>query len=411
MKTNFLFFALLFSTAVVAQQDTTKAAKPAPGKSKSMTVLGINAGSNQFAIIGNISDTTTIHTQTSAIFNTAAGPVVGMQLTGIVNVASDSLVGTQISGVVNTAQSVNGIQVAGVGNFVEQNVNGAQIAGTVNMAVGHVEMLQASGSFNYARSFRGAQISGTGNIVTDTSFGVQFGGAFNFANKQSNLIQLGGSVNYASGIRGAQMAGFLNISNGNVYGAQLSGFINYAHTVKGLQLGVLNFADSVNGVSIGLFSFVKHGYHKLELSANENTLFNAAFHTGSNFFHNIISFNVTERSNDIFWSYGYGFGSAIKMSPRFDMCIDLTGSHVSRNRYNERVSEHGRVDLLADFHITKKISVFAGPSLNLFVYDIQGVQGENSMAAFVPYDFYNETFNNRWTVRSWVGFKAGFRFF
>jgi hypothetical protein len=411
MKTNFLFFALLIGTAVVAQQDTTKAAKPAPGKSKSMTVLGVNAGSNQLAIIGNISDTATIRTQTSALFNTAAGPVVGMQLTVVVNVASDSLVGTQISGVVNTAQTVNGIQIAGVGNFVEQNVTGAQIAGTVNMTIGHVELLQAAGSLNYAGSFRGAQISGAGNIVTDTSYGVQFGGAFNFAGKQSDLIQLGGSINYASGIRGAQMAGFLNVSNGNVNGAQLSGFINHAHAVKGLQLGVLNFADSINGVSIGLFSFVKHGYHKLEFSANENGVFQAAFHTGSNFFHNIISFNAAERNNDIFWSYGYGFGSAIKMSPRFDLCIDLTGSHVSRNQYNERVSEHARLDVIADFHISKKISVFVGPSLNVFVYDIQGLQGENSMAAYVPYDFYNKTFSNRWTVRSWVGFKTGFRFF
>jgi hypothetical protein len=411
MKTNFLFFALLFGTTVFAQQDTTKTETPAPKKSKSMTILGVNAGSNQFAIIGNISDTATVNTQTSAIFNTAAGPVVGMQITGVVNVASDTLSGAQISGVVNAAKSVSGVQIAGVGNFVSKDVTGAQIAGTVNMAAGHVEMLQASGSLNYAGSFRGLQMGGGGNIVTGSAYGVQLGGAFNFAAKQSDLIQIGGSINYASGIRGAQMAGFLNVSNGNLKGAQISGFINYAHAVKGMQLGVLNFADSVDGISIGLFSFVKHGYHKLELSANESTLFNASFHTGSNLFHNIISIGATKRNNNVFWSYGYGFGSAIKLSPRFDMCIEFTGNHVNRNNFNERVSEHGRLDLIADFHITKKISVFAGPSLNVFVYDIQGVQGENSMAAFVPYDFYNETFRNRWTVRSWVGFKAGFRFF
>ncbi len=411
MKTNFLFFALLLGTTVFAQQDTTKTETPAPNKSKSTTILGVNAGSNQFAIIGNISDTTIINSQISAIFNTAAGPVVGTQITGVVNIASDTLTGAQISGVVNTAKSVSGVQVAGVGNFVSADVKGAQIAGTVNIAAGHVEILQSAGSINYAGSFRGLQIGGTGNIVTGSAYGVQLGGAFNLAGKQADLIQIGGSVNYASGIRGAQMAGFLNVSNGNLKGAQIAGFMNYAHAVKGMQLGVLNFADSVDGISVGLFSFVKHGYHKLELSASESNLVNVSFHTGSNLFHNIITIGANERNNDIFWSYGYGFGSAIKLSRRFDLCIDLTGNHVSRNNYNERVSEHGRLDLIADFHLTKKISVFAGPSLNVFVYDIQGVQSENSMAAFVPYDFYNETFRNRWTVRSWVGVKAGFRFF
>ncbi|MCU0435556.1 MAG: hypothetical protein MUC87_19005 [Bacteroidia bacterium] len=395
MKRQHLLFGLLFSTAAFAQQDSLKP-KPAPAqKSAAVTIVGVNNGANQLALIGNVSDTSHINTQTALLFNMSNGPITGMQLSGVVNITTDSISGAQFSGVGNMAQAASGVQVAGVMNMTNHTATA----------------VQAAGSFNYAGQLNGIQLAGTGNIVAGKARGGQFSGAFNFAGKESEVFQVAGALNYAQHIRGAQIAGALNIANGDVYGVQISGAVNYARKVKGLQLGVFNFADSVQGASIGVFSFVRHGYHKLEISSSESMLFNTSFHTGSHLFHNIIGFGITQRNNDTYWSYHYGIGSAIKLTKRMDMVIDLTGHHVSRNSFNERVSELVRLEPLVDFHITKNISVFAGPALNVFVYDIQGMAGSESMAGFVPFDFYNQTFDNRWTVRAWAGGKIGLRFF
>jgi hypothetical protein len=393
MKRQFFLSAILLTTTVFAQQDSLK--QDLPKKNTAVTLIGVNNGANQIALFGNISDTSHINTQISTLFNTSAGQITGMQLSSIINLTTDSISGAQISGVINMAQASSGLQLSGVANMTNKKMAG----------------LQAGGSFNYAGQLTGIQIAGTGNIVSGSARGAQFSGGFNFAGKDCEVFQVAGSVNYAGNIRGAQIAGALNIANGNVRGAQLSGAVNYAHNVKGMQLGVFNFADSVDGVSIGVFSFVRHGYHKLELSTSESMLANVSFHTGSHLFHNIIGMSFTQRNNDVYWGYHYGIGSAIRLTPRMDLVIDLTGHHINRNTFNERVSELVRLEPLVDFHITKNISVFAGPALNVFVYDIQGMPGNESMAGFVPFDFYNRTYDNRWTVRAWAGGKVGLRFF
>lgn len=393
MKRHFLLSGILLATTAFAQQDTLK--PNSQKKNAAVTLIGVNNGNNQIALFGNISDTSHIHTQVSTLFNTSAGQITGMQFSSIINLTTDSISGAQISGVVNMAQSSSGLQLSGVANMANKSMAG----------------FQAAGSFNYAGKLTGIQLAGTGNIVSGSARGAQLSGAFNFAGKDCEVFQVAGSVNYAGNIRGAQIAGALNIANGNVRGVQVSGAVNYARNVKGLQLGVFNFADSVDGASIGVFSFVRHGYHKLELSASESMLANVSFHTGSHLFHNIIGASFTQRNNDVYWGYHYGIGSAIRLVPRMDLVIDLTGHHISRNRFNERVSELVGLEPLVDFHITKNISLFAGPSLNVFVYDIQGMSGNESMAGFVPFDFYNQTFDNRWTVRAWAGGKVGLRFF
>jgi hypothetical protein len=393
MKHYSILFCILASTAAFAQQDSLKSEK-AP-KNASVTIIGVNNGQNQIALFGNISDTTAIHTQVSTLFNSSAGQITGLQLSSIINLTTDSIAGAQISGVINMAESASGLQLGGVANMTQKSMSG----------------FQAAGSFNYAGQLTGIQLAGTGNIVSGAVRGAQFSGTFNFAGKESEAFQVAGSVNYAGNIRGAQIAGALNIANGNVRGVQISGAVNYARNVKGLQLGVFNFADSVDGASIGVFSFVRHGYHKLELSASESMLGNVSFHTGSHLFHNIIGASFTQRNNDVYWGYHYGVGSAIRLTPRMDLVIDLTGHHISRNTFNERVSELVRLEPLVDFHLTKNISLTAGPALNVFVYDIQGMPGNESMAGFVPFDFYNHTYDNRWTVRVWAGAKVGLRFF
>ena len=87
---------------------------------------------------------------------------------------------------------------------------------------------------------------------------------------------------------GAQVSGLMNICGGDIYGAQISGLLNFGTRVHGSQIGVFNFSDSVAGVPVGFLSFVRKGYHQLEISANESFPLNLALRTGVRQFYNEI---------------------------------------------------------------------------------------------------------------------------
>lgn len=391
-KTAAFFLLSLVSISIHAQKDS---ATTSPKMSSTMAIGGVTIGQTQVALIGNIADSNFTGTQIGTLFNAANGQLKGAQVAGVVNLVSDSMNGAQLAGACNVSRSINGIQLAGYANIAQGYTKGVMASGFANVTLKHAEVLQASGAFNYAGSMDGIQLAGTANFVPLTVRGGQFAG----------------TMNYAGSMRGIQAAGWMNIVRNDIIGAQISGGINYAQKVKGAQIGILNFADSVDGVTIGLLSFVRHGYHKLEFSWTESLLANASFHTGSRFFHNILTVGIKPEGNDLYWSYGYGIGSAIRLRDRIDLCLDLVGSHVSKNQFNERVSELVRMDVLADFRIVKGLSLTVGPSLNVFVYDRLGNSSPEAVSGFVPYSSYDKTFDNRWKVNGWVGVRAGIRFF
>lgn len=368
-----IFFALFTVIAVsVHAQDTIKEIKIRVPDTIVMphpvyfTVLGVGTEHTQVALIGNVAPDNYNGVQLAGIFNIGRGSMNGVQIAGLNNHTSDSLTGAQISGALNTVHgNVRGIQMTGGMNVNDRDVLGMQLAGGMNIAGGDVYQLQASGGFNYANDVHGLQVSGG-----------------------------------------------LNLASGVVTGVQLSGGVNVARTVKGAQIGVFNFADSVDGgAMIGVFSFARHGYHKLEIGWNETTPLNVAFRTGSNRFHNIFSFIADPRERDIVWGFGYGIGSHVALNRRLDLGLDVVNYHISKGEFSESLSDLWKASLTLDLHITKNLSLAAGPTLNVFVTDLNPSGNELPVTGIAPYYFFAQTYDNRWSAKAWAGANVSLRFF
>ncbi len=359
---RFILFALLLSFSGTILRAATEDTIITPFY---FTILGVGTKNAQVAVIGNIAPTGFSGTQISGVFNIATGSMSGLQIAGVNNHAGDSLNGVQLAGCLNTVHgNVRGVQAAGALNATDGNVFGAQLSGGANIAGGDVSQLQASGGLNYARNVSGLQITGG-----------------------------------------------LNIAQGTMSGMQISGGMNYAKHVKGIQLGVVNFADSVDGVMIGLFSFARHGYHKLDVGWNETTPLNFSFLTGSKAFHNVLSVAFDPRPRNPYWGFGYGIGSAWKIHKRIDMDLTLVHYHISQGNFSRSMSDLFKMTLAFDVHLTKNLALAVGPSLNVFVTDLQpAYYGEAPVTGFAPYYFFTQTYSNNWNAKAWAGFSASLRF-
>lgn len=360
MKKLLLFLLVCTAGKTIAQQiDTIILPKPLY-----FTIGGIGTEHSQVAIIGNIAPEKFEGVQVAGVFNIGRGSVSGVQVAGVSNHTFDSLTGVQIAGCMNTVHgNVRGLQTAGAVNITDRDVYGAQLGGALNIAAGDLHQLQISGGMNYARN-----------------------------------------------VYGIQLAGGLNIASGNVNGMQISGGLNIAKNVKGVQFGVINLADSVEGAMVGVFSFARHGYHKIEFGWNETTPLNASFRTGSKIFHNIFSVGADYRQRDLIWGFGYGAGSSWAIHRRIDLGVDLVNYHFNKGSFTYALSDLFKLNVTADIHLTKNISLAVGPSLNLFITDLHPVYNEAPVTGIAPYYFFTQTYSNRWNAKAWVGVNASVRF-
>ena len=371
MKKIYFSLLLIASAHLLSAQDTIKEVKIRVPDTIVMnhpvyfTVIGVGTEHTQVAAIGNIAPDGYDGVQMAGIFNIGRGAMNGCQLAGVNNHTSDSLTGAQVSGALNT---------------VHGNVRGIQMTGGINVTDGSV-------------------------------YGMQMSGGMNIAGKDIYQLQAAGGTNYARNVYGVQAAGGLNIASGTVTGVQLSGGLNVAQNVKGAQVGVINFADSVDGIMIGIFCFARHGYHKIEMGWNETTPLNFSFRTGSNRFHNIFSFSADPRSSDIIWGFGYGVGTSTKLSRRFDLGLDVVDYHINKGEFSESLSDLWKASLTLDLHITKNLSLAAGPTLNVFVTDLNPPGNEQAVTGIAPYHFFQQTYDNRWSAKAWVGANVSVRFF
>lgn len=189
---------------------------------------------------------------------------------------------------------VRAIELAGLGNFTQKEVNGFQAAGIFNLNRGNCTGMQAAGIFNQtADTLMGVQAAGVLNIAGySPSFSVQAAGFANvilknqladssattprsvqlagFANKADQLegvqaagfinktqeisgVQAAGFINLAKNTTGVQAAGFMNKSD-SMDGIQVAGFLNTARRVRGFQISIINYTNELEGIQIGLIN-------------------------------------------------------------------------------------------------------------------------------------------------------------
>jgi hypothetical protein len=352
-----------------------------------------------------------------------------LEIGGTFNIVRNDVRGVQIAGSFNAVNGkVKGWQFSGGINFNRDSLKGGQV-GVVNLNWNSVRNFAAAGFLNITRNdSRGLIMAGIGNITTGEQRGVHVAGIVNASVKNAKAFQFAGIANYTGGeLKGAQIAGLGNIANDvlglqsaalfnfayrNMKGAQVAGLVNYAKKVKGVQLGFINVADSVDGVPIGFLSFVLKGYHKLEISADEIFYTNIAFRSGAHKFFNILTAGIKPQNNSRnYWSVGYGFGTAPKLTNWLSMNIDLTSNQVSYGNFTEAINLLNKFYVGFDVRLIKGVSVALGATLNGYLTDNNYHQYTSLFTDYKPKVFTDHTYNNNVNLKMWMGGKVGLRFF
>ncbi|MBX2941774.1 MAG: hypothetical protein KF860_05465 [Cyclobacteriaceae bacterium] len=323
------------------------------------------------------------------------------------------------------SMGTNKLEVGGLFNIDKGNVQHAQFAGLFNTVGGTTKGMQMAGLGNLTRKkVSAAQFAGLFNTNLDSVQGAQFAGLFNVNGRPSKGAQFAGLFNVQpSYYTGSQFAGFLNVATHQMHGTQVAGLINFAHNIKGAQIGLINYADSIKGIPIGLLSFVSNGYHKIELSADEIFYVNAAFRTGVRHFYNILEaglkpetlngsydLSVPVSADQNVWSFGYGVGTAPKLTNWLYLNFDLTANQVNKGSFTNSISLLNKLYVGFDFQVARKFSITAGATLNAYIYDPTYSDNPQLFTDFTPTIIKRHTFSNGNEMEMWWGGKVGIRF-
>jgi hypothetical protein len=311
---------------------------------------------------------------------------------------------------------VSWLQVAGFANLVGRNVYGIQAAGFVNVNGGETKAVQLAGfaNTNLGESI-GVQVAGFANTNLNSVHGVQVAGFSNVTIGNSKGVQVAGLSNVQVGdYRGSQIAGLTNIANGKISGSQISVLFNHGRKVHGTQIGLINYADTLGGVPIGLLSIVKSGYHKIELSADEVFYTNLAFRSGVRKFYTMLqagfkpqqSLNTGDSS---VWTFGYGLGTARKISNKIFLNIDFSAQHVNKGSFTNALSLLNKINVGFDFQLTKGFSLYTGATLNGYLTNSSYTDYPTLFTDFKPHVFYDENIGGN-NLKMWLGAKVALRF-
>lgn len=374
---------------------------------------------SQISGVANIVGGNTKPFQLAGFFNLNSGSVTGTQISGFSNVVLDTLNGVQLAGFNNTLHGyMNGVQISGFNNVTTQNVDGIQLTGFVNVAVKDVKLGQISGFANYCDNVNGGQISGFANYAKgDVNWG-QLSGFANygksvkgmqisgFANISANEVaggQLSGGFNYGESAEKYQISGFANIAKEEIEGFQLAGYLNYAKKVNGYQIALVNISDTIeSGMPIGIFSFVKKGFHRIEIYTNEIFYLNAAYKLGVKKFYNTIRVGYNF-SNNLY--VGYGLGTQKALSKNFNLNLDFTSDVIFDSSSFKALGDLDKISISFDYNFNQHISIYAGPTINLSRME----ENNNNFPSIAPYSFYKETFSDT-QAKMWVGGIFGLSF-
>ena len=285
---------------------------------------------------------------------------------------------------------VNALEVGGVGNYNAHDVSGIQVAGVSNINM---------------EETRGIQISG----VTNTNFG------------DSTGLIWSGTLNSVFGNTSGVMVSSINIASGRMKGLQV-GTVNYAQELEGVQFGVINVAaGGEKALPVGIFSVVKGGYFAVEASAGESLFANLSYKMGVERFYTIFrvggSFSDPDSYSGIasvdeencLLSPGLGWGSLIPLGGKSRLALEISASNIVgvENWDSENLNLLSKMDLNYQLGLGDHLSLFAGPSLNVYVNDL--TEEEENKKLPVPYTFMDETYDDV-NVCLWVGANAGLTF-
>jgi len=355
----------MFIQGFAMEQDS---ARVAPFHLSFITPLGTNG----------LESWNTVNHLSVNLFAGYSGGLKGVEVAGFANVLKGNMDGIQVAGFCNnTFGEAKGAEIAGYWNLNFKSVTGFQASGFANVALGHVDGFQATGFANYAKGVSVAQASGFANVSTGDASGVQ-------------------------------ATGFANVVTGTMRGVQASGFLNYARKLKGVQIGIVNYTDSLEaGIPIGLLSIVRNGYFALDLSASESLYAQISLKTGVRRFYNILSMGGATHRGDLHWGWGYGFGTLLPVANSLDLSIEGIAWYLNKNYwFTGYQTTLNRLQVAVNYQLNQRMSLYLGPSLNLWITNVNDSGDPFAEAPFDRLTIYQRT-GHRVQYEIYPGLSAG----
>jgi hypothetical protein len=352
-------------------------------------------------------------------FNILGGYSLGvttLEIGGLFNLESGNVEGAQFAGLFNNLGGrMTGVQFAGIFNANRRSFHGAQFAGVINIDLDDAEGAQFGGVGNVVKgSQKGSQFGGVFNLTAGDHYTSQFAGVFSIAAKNMKGVQGSGVFNITGkSMRGTQVAGVMNVAGKEMKGAQIAGVLNVARRIRGTQFGLINISDSIRGIPIGLMSIVGKGYHKIEVAADEIFYTNLSFRTGVHAFYNIFTAGAkpsTYRLDETFWAFGYGIGTAPRLTRKLFLNVDVTANQIVYGNSIEAINLLNKMFVGFDYQAFKKISFTFGATLNGYLTRTSFEGYEPLFTDYRPDIFYSRDVGHDHHLSMWIGGKVGLRF-
>jgi len=305
---------------------------------------------------------------------------------------------------------LKGLEIGGLFNMIKKDVSGFQVGGLFNLTGGNVQGAQIGGIHNTVLGgFNGWQTGGITNFVKGNFKGWQLGGIYNHVADSLDGFQLGGIVNYAHNTaKGLQIGGIGNISRLNMSGVQVGGIFNYAKKINGVQIGLINVADTSEAVSIGLLNISRNGYHKVALHSNEVLNANLTLKTGNAKLYSMLIGGINIDEDEKAYSFGFGLGHDFIFSKVFSLSLEGSAQYIYLGSF-DYTNILSRFSPSLNIHLSKSISLFGGPALNVY-YSDQGASFPGYKKNIPPSHYHIHETDNPY-VNGWIGWNAGITFF
>jgi hypothetical protein len=138
-----------------------------------------------------------------------------------------------------------------------------------------------------------------------------------------------------------------------------------------------------------------------------------AFRTGARKFYNILLVGIQPNrisSNNYLWTFGYGLGTARKISRGIQLNIDATAQHVTKADYTNSLSLLNKIHLGLDFKLARKFWIYGGLTLNGYLTEISSTDNPSLFSQYQPSLLYSQDWDSRHNLKMWWGAKVALRF-
>lgn len=209
----------------------------------------------------------------SGLSSTTIEQTNGIQLSGLFNlVGVDYYQGLSPKELIKAEKEgyfpfLNGIQIAGLMNYVRGYSTGAQLSLGMNISKEAMTGAQIGGIFNYSKILlTGAQISILSNLSKGSTIGFQMA-IYNRTSFELSGIQIG-VANLSGSIEGKN-----SLMETESTGIQL-GLINHSKIMNGFQVGLVNLSGQNQGTQFGLINIFRPARKKGRLDGTPIGLLN-----------------------------------------------------------------------------------------------------------------------------------------